>query len=356
LPKTASFGSSSRYPHEKVTIGVVNFNGNGVLEETLHALEKLDYPECEILVIDNGSTDGSRDWLRERTEKFQCVFLSRNVGSAAARNVLLKEACSDYIFFLDNDIRVEPDALSLLMRALREVPNAGLCHPEIRDDNDPGVFHYNGGYIHYLCALIARTPPVQGWKRPSVEVFDVISGAALLVRRDLALSIGGFDEDYFFNWEDGDFTVRFTLSGFRCLNVPDAAVHHRNKPRGTSKVYYQVRNRWYFILKFYSSKTIFAITPMLILFEIIQAPFFLFKGVHRDYLRGTFSAIQDFPQTMVKRRKFMAIKKIRDREWLRAGDPYVPPQLDARKRKLSYLKSLCFKMFNGYWRLVSRYC
>lgn len=351
-----SFPSESRHPTERVTIGVVNYNGRDVLEGTLDALGRLDYPDYEILVVDNGSSDGSQDWLRRRAAEFQCVFLPRNMGSAAARGVLLERARSDYVFFLDNDIRVEPDVLSKLMRTLRGTPRVGLCHPEIRDENDPGVFHYNGGYIHYLCALIARTPPIEGGKRPSVEVFDVISGAALLVRRDLARAVGGFDGAYFFNWEDGDFTARFTLCGFLCVNVPDAVVHHRHKPRGTSKVFYQVRNRWYFILKLYSWKTLLLISPMLILFEIVQASFLLLKRAHRDYWRGTLAAILDLRQILDKRRKFMKMKQVRDRDWLRAGELYVPPQLDARKGLVSKLKEACFRMFNAYWRLVSRLC
>jgi len=84
-----------------------------------------------------------------------------------------------------------------------------------------------------------------------------VSGGTMLVERDKALHIGLFDEDYFFGWEDADFSLRMTISGFKCLNVPQAVVYHKMKKRGLSKAFYQIRNRWYFILKNYSSRTLF---------------------------------------------------------------------------------------------------
>ncbi len=341
---------------DHVTIGVVNYNGVDVLPETIAALRRLNYPAYDILVVDNGSADGSREWLHRQGEGVRCIFLEENVGAAAARGIVMEKATSDFILFLDNDIRVEADVLTILMNTMKKVPQAGLCHPEIRDLTDSRIFHYNGGCIHYLCALIARNRPPEGMDRPEFEVFDVISGAALLARRELALMVGGFDGDYFFNWEDGDFTARITLAGFQCLNVPSAVVHHRAKGRGTSKVFYQVRNRWYFILKLYHWRTLLLIAPMLLVFEVIQATFLLFKGALGDYCRGTIAAVRDFPKILIKRRRFMKLKRLKDRDWLHAGELFVPMQLDMHSGMFFKLKRVCFSMLNAYWQIVSRLC
>ncbi len=350
------FSPDIRFEADHVTIGVVNYNGADVLPETIAALRRLDYPAFDILVVDNGSTDGSREWLRWQCGGVRCVFLEKNLGLPAARNVILGHATSDYVFIVDNDIRVEPDTLIILMKTLRTMPQAGLCHPEIKDSGDPDVCHYNGGRIHCLCALVARDAPLADADRPAFEVFDVISGAALLIRRNFALAIDGFDGDYFFNWEDGDFTARMTLAGFQCLNVPSAVVHHRGKPRETSKAFYQIRNRWYFILKMYDWRTLFLLAPMLLAFEMVQLTFLLLKGAGRDYWRGTIAAARDVPKILAKRRKFMKVKKVKDRNWLHAGDLYVPSRLDAHAGLFFQLKRACFSIFDTYWRLVSRLC
>ena len=343
----------------EVTIGIVNYNGKDDLPQTLDALQTLHYPVHEIIVVDNNSTDGSREWLQEQhsiNPTVRCIALSENLGPAGGRNVIIQQATTDYIFTMDNDITLEPDTLDHLMHVLTSTSQVGVCHPEFQDDSDPGVHHYNGGWIHYLCTLIAREMPDSNHIRPFYEQFDVIGGAALLMRRQVVLEIGGFDPDYFFNWEDGDFTARLTLAGYKCLNVPNAIVHHRSKPRGTSKVFYQVRNRWYFILKLYSWRTLVLIAPMLLLFELLQAAFLLKKGAFRDYWRGSLAAIKDIPIIMAKRREFQKLKKIRDREWLRSGKMYVPPQLNQQNAMLDKLQRAFYRLCDFYWRLVGPLC
>jgi GT2 family glycosyltransferase len=341
---------------EKVTIGIINYNGMEVLPATLQALGALRYPDCTIMVVDNDSTDGSKQWLQQQHPEVRCLALPTNVGLPGGRNVVLQHAQTEYVLIMDNDISLEPDTLSILMQVLRENPRAGLCHPELRDENDPGVYHYNGGSIHYLCALIARSKPLQQESRPPSETFDVISGGVLLLRRRLALEIGGFDGDYFFNWEDGDFTARMTLAGYPCLNVPAAIAHHRSKPRGTSKVFYQVRNRWYFILKLYHWRTLCLTAPMLLLFEGLQAGLLLKKGAMGDYLRGTTAAVRDLPTIISKRRTFQKMKKMRDRDWLRAGQMYVPPQLDQRAGLMEQAQQGFYGLCRLYWSIVRPFC
>ncbi len=232
---------------EKITVGIVNYNGKGCLPDTIAAILHLEYTNIEIIVVDNNSDDGSREWFEENFPHCRCICLDRNVGPAGAKNIIIEEARTDIIFILDNDITVEPDCLSRLMNIMKRFGNRVVCHPEILDAYDPMAYHYNGGWIHYLCTFVSRPDPAALKKRDEYEIFDAVSGAALLIDRNIARRIGGFDKDYFFNWEDGDFTSRMTLAGYLCVNIPHARVHHRSKPRGTSKVFYQVRNRWFFI-------------------------------------------------------------------------------------------------------------
>jgi hypothetical protein len=339
---------------EKVTIGVVNFNGKKTLPSTLQSIHNLKYPEIEVIVVDNHSTDGSLAWVQQYFPQVRCIGLSSNPGPAGARNVILQHAQTDYVFIMDNDITLEPDALTRLVQVMKKVPNAAACHPEIRDTNNPALAgHYNGGWIHYLCALVPRA--YNGQIRPEYEVFDVVSGAALLINRHAALQIAGFDEDYFFNWEDGDFVARFTLAGYLCLNVPNAVVYHRFSHRGTSKVFYQIRNRWFFILKLYSWRTLLLACPMFIIFELSQALFLAMKGVGKDYWKGNLAVLTQLPVILRKRRAFQKLKIKRDRDWLRSGDFYLPGELFQGKT-LTVLTKFYNSFFDLYWKLIRPLC
>jgi len=338
---------------DNVTIGVVNYNGRDVLPDTLQSIRGLDYPISEVIIVDNGSTDGSTGWIKENYPEFRCIEIGENLGLPGARNVILQEARTDLVFTMDNDISLERDSVGRLVEVMGKVPRAGACHPEIRDVADSNVTHYNGGWIHYLCAYLPRS--ADAGPRPEYEVFDSVSGGALLIDRNTALRIGNFDEDYFFNWEDGDFTARLTLAGYLCLNVPEAVVHHRSKPRGTSRVFFQVRNRWFFILKLYSWRTILFTAPMLLLFEISQALFLILKGSVKEYIKGNVAAILMLPRILEKRKSFQNIKVKRDKDWLRGGDIYIPSNLLKGEMAIYFKKAYC-GFFNMYWNAISRFC
>lgn len=340
---------------EKVTIGVVNFNGKGILPETLQAIQNLKYPAFEVMIVDNHSTDGSVEWVQKHFPEVRCICLEANRGLPGARNVILQEAKTDYVFIMDNDIILTPDLLTCLMQVMKRVPHAAACHPEIRDTTDPELAaHYNGGWIHYLCELVPRAA-ANSSARPDYEIFDVVSGGALLINRHAAAQIGGFDEDYFFNWEDGDCMSRFTLAGYLCLNVPGTIVYHKGKPRGTSKVFYQIRNRWYFILKLYSWRTLILAAPMFLLFELSQALFLSLKGAGKEYWKGNLVALSQLPNILRKRRAFQKLKVKRDRDWLRGGSFYLPNGLLKWKTAKTLLK-FYYSFFDLYWRLIRPLC
>ncbi len=341
-------------PKEKVTIGVINYNGVDILADTLQAIRDLEYPDYDVIVVDNHSMDGSLELLSRQFPEVRVICLPENFGSPGARNVVLNEARTDYVLIMDNDMVLEPDTLTRLMRIMLSIPQVAACHPEICDPNDPHVYHYNGGWISYLAALVSRPEPLSG-QRPEYEVFDVVSGGALLLDRRVALQVGGFDADLFFNMEDGDFTARLTLAGYQCVNVPAAIAHHRSKPRGTAKVFYQTRNRWHFVLKLYSWRTLLLIAPILALHEVFQAFFLFLKGAGRDYLEGNLAVIIEFKSILNKRKEFQRLKVKRDQEWLNGGAIYVPQALIKGKKANQLLK--LYSIFVGlYWKLIQPLC
>jgi GT2 family glycosyltransferase len=207
---------------------VVNFNGQRFLDDCLSALERQTLPrhEFEVLVIDNGSTDGSIEFVRERFPGVRLIALQRNLGFTGANNVGFRLARGRYLVLLNNDTRVAPDWLESLVRAV-DAPDIGGVAARIVFRSDPSVLNSTGlallrdgrGADRDVHQMDRAT------KRPAGEVFGGC-GASLLLRRELIDDIGGFDPRLFMYYEDLDLAWRARLRGWRFVYAPDALVEH----------------------------------------------------------------------------------------------------------------------------------
>ena len=337
---------------EPVTIVIVNYNSANCIRETLQSVNRLNYRNFNTIVVDNNSIDEGPDIIKKYFPHIRLIRLNENMGSAAARNAGIREASTDLVLLLDDDITVHPDCLTELLKAKKKLSLSAAIHPMIMDKDNPGKPQlYNGGYIHYLCAFIPRKSFQPAGE---YEIFDTVSSGALMIDRRITEKTGNFDADYFFNWEDGDFTFRITISGYFCVNVPSALAYHPLKTRGKSKVFYQVRNRWYFILKIYSWKTLIVCIPAFFAYEVSQAAFLLVKGAVIDYIKGTLAAILDLSKTLRKREKVQKLKILKDKDVFRAGDLYVPEKLLGNKI-FHKAKSVYVLIFKFYWEGVKNW-
>jgi len=340
---------------EKVTIAVITYNGEHLLQECLSAIKSQDYPEYEIMVIDNNSTDHSVDLVREKFPEVKILQMKENRGPNPARNVAILKSDTSYTLLVDDDAVLTPQCLRILMKTMKEYSNVAICNPRIVLYDDRTRIQYDGSRLCYIGAVIARNSgaSIQQASKTTIPV-SVVSGLTMLVKRDKALQIGLFDEDYFFGWDDADFSLRMTISGFKCLHVPQAVVYHKLKKRGLSKAFYQIRNRWYLILKSYSSRTLFLLWPILLVYELGLLLFLTMKGVLFEYLKANLAVIKNFGKLMKKRRKIQALKKISDGEVLCAGDFYMREDL-MEKRYLKLGKNILNHVFNLYWKVIKSF-
>lgn len=340
---------------EKVTIAVITYNGEHLLEECLSAIKSQDYPEYEIMVIDNNSTDGSIDLVREKFPEVKILQMKENRGPNPARNVAILKSDTSYTLLVDDDAVLTPQCLRILMKTRKEYSNVAICNPRIVLYDDRTRIQYDGSRLCYIGAVIARNSgaSIQQASKTTIPV-SIVSGLTMLVERDKAVQIGLFDEDYFFGWDDADFSLRMTISGFKCLHVSQAVVYHKLKKRGLSKAFYQIRNRWYLILKSYSSRTLFLLWPILLVYELGLLLFLTRKGVLFEYLKANLAVIKNFGKLMKKRRKVQSLKKVSDREVLCAGDFYIREDL-MEKRYLKLGKNILNHLFNLYWKVIKSF-
>lgn len=210
---------------------VVHHRGRALLDPCLGslraALDALD-TDAELIVVDNGSDDGSRELVRERHPDVRLVELGENRGFAGGVGAGLRCSSAEWVFLLNNDATVERDALVSLLDAALADPDVGSLAAQMRF-TDTSVINSAGMEVDRLGVAYSRllgAPVARGGEQP-VEVFGACGGAALY-RRAMLEDIGGFDESFFVYLEDVDVAWRGRMRGWRCLYVPGAVVHHQN--------------------------------------------------------------------------------------------------------------------------------
>jgi GT2 family glycosyltransferase len=253
---------------------------------------------------------------------------------------------------MDADVRVQPDAIQRLRTAMAGDSTVGIASPIVVHAGDPATIQYAGGSLHFICEAINpwmnRPLADRGAARADV---GVASGNGLLIDRTAAIAIGLFDERYFMGKDDGDFTHRMRIAGYRILELPDALLLHGSRPRSDWLFYYQIRNRWHFMLKNYQVRTLFLILPCLLVHEPLQFGLLLVKGHGRTYFKAVAGLFSMLPTLRRDRRLVKRIRKCADAELLQSGPLVVRDDLAgnalARTGKKAYESFL-----NGYWRLL----
>lgn len=230
---------------KRCSIVIVNTNEGAVLFECLEHIRRAGLP-FETIVVDNASTDGSR----ERTERdfgwVRVIAAGSNLGYAGANNLGARSASGDVVLFLNPDAFVEPGWQRLVDRFDDET--VGAAGPRIYRGRDGETLDSAGGDIEYPLGDAPGRGYLQRFGPPYERAADVayLSGAALAVRADDFSGLGGFDEDFFCYYEETDLCWRLRMAGRRCVYEPSAIVRHLGSfTFGTSprKVRFQTRNR-----------------------------------------------------------------------------------------------------------------
>jgi len=265
-----------------VSVVIINWNGKEHLARCLASLEAQTYRDFEIIIVDNGSTDGSVAFIRERFPEVRLICNEHNLGFARANNQGIAIARGRYVAILNNDTQVEPQWLEALVHAAETHPEIGafaslVLFNDKRDTVDSAgltVSVLGHGIQNLLGEGIEQVSGVR-------EVFGV-SATAALFRRELLQDIGLFDEDYFAYYEDVDLAWRARLRGWRALLVPEAVVYHAHSAtagRGSPfKKRLLTRNRLWTIAKDYHFPAIIFFLPLIVAFEVGFAVLSLIKG------------------------------------------------------------------------------
>jgi GT2 family glycosyltransferase len=337
-----------------VDVAIVAHDNLAALPATLASLAAAGCPPERITVVDVLSTDGTGEWLVREWPRVRIRRLDRNDGPSPGRNVGITEATRRFVLLMDADVRIEADAIRVLHAAMISDPTIKIGSPVVVHASRPDVIQYAGGAIHYICEAVnpwLDRPLADRGSAP--QDIGAAPTCALLLDRAASIGIGLFDERYFIGKEDGDFTHRMKMAGFKIWEVPQAIVLHNSRPRGTWLFYYQIRNRWHFILKNYQLRTMICLLPALVVYEPLQFVVLAGKGYLLTYLRAIGGLIALLPTLPRDRALARRIRRRDDADLLVSAPIVVREDLTTntfvRRGKAIYERAL-----DAYWRLLKR--
>lgn len=248
-----------------VSFITVNFNGRAHLDVLLRSALAQEYPagRLEIIVVDNGSSDGSVDFVRAEYPTVRVLANETNVGFARANNQGAEAAGGRYLALLNNDMRLEPNWVARMVARLEEAPPDVVCAGSLILNWDGSLVDFGGGTLAFNgigFQTHAQTPPEAVRDTYSEEILFACGGA-LMVDRDVYLEVGGFDADYFAYLEDVDFGWRLWVLGYRVVFCPDAVVFHRHNATSNQFDAYRKavlieRNALYSVIKNYDQASL----------------------------------------------------------------------------------------------------
>lgn len=215
-----------------LSVIVVNWNTRELLLNCLTSITRSHPGPCEVLVVDNGSTDGSAAAVRDEFPGVRIIGCAENQGYARANMLGFRASTGRYALFLNSDTLVPSGALTGLVAFLEEQPQIAACGPRLtRADGTTQAFAFGRDpTLRYLLARafarLGLRASLHDWETVAAQPVDWVSGACLLVRRDALEQVGGFDERMFMYFEDNDLCLRLRCAGWQVVYNPQVTIIH----------------------------------------------------------------------------------------------------------------------------------
>lgn len=308
------------------SVVVLNFNGKKFLCKCLDSVLKSDYPNFEVIFVDNASTDGSAEFVRSNFGQYSNLRIiqnDRNFGFAEGNNIGARAAKGNYVVFLNNDTEVDPMWLKELITVMESDKNIGAAQSKLLLF-DRKTIDSAGDFINFYGEGWMRGHGVEdkGQYNKVDEVFSA-RGAAMIVKKQILEEVGYFDAAFFMVCEDIDLSWRIRLCGYKVMFVPKSIVYHFGS--GTRKEFqrlaqsydYNIRNGLFMLIKNYNLKNLFSsviirITVELTLF-LMSVPFPSKKANNLSRAKALLCILLNFPRVWKERLRVQyRMRKISD--------------------------------------------
>ncbi|WP_243699148.1 glycosyltransferase family 2 protein [Anseongella ginsenosidimutans] len=292
----------------KVAVVILNWNGQRYLQSFMPSVLASGYPELEIVVGDNASTDDSVAFLERNYPQVRIVKNKSNLGFAGGYNQVLKQVEADYYVLLNSDVEVPPGWIQPVIDLMESDPGIAACQPKIKDYRERDKFEYAGaagglmdrfGYLFCRGRIFDITETDRGQYNDARNIFWA-SGAAFFVRKNCFEQAGGLDEDLFAHMEEADLCWRLQRLGYRIMVCPQSEVYHVGggtlQAVNAFKTYLNFRNNLILLHQNLPGGKVFPLIFLRFWLDLAAWFLFLFQGrlrhslainkAHWHYLRG----------------------------------------------------------------------
>lgn len=314
---------------------VVNWNGGAMLRDALASLFAQTWPALEVILVDNGSSDGSAEQA-ERCfgDKLVVIRNAKNEGFAGGNNAGFRAAKGQWVFLLNSDAVCDPDVIAELMQFAADKPDVGQLACRVVREDQPNFFDSTGLLLYPDGVCRSR-----GWQEKNLGQYDraeeVLAphGCACALRKAMLDRVGGFDEDFFCYLEDLDLGVRAQLAGWKCWYVPSTRVRHKKSATAGNysvfKAYHVERNRLYCLWKWMPRYLVF-VAPLFTLNRYAMQAYAVHthQGLSAQFVKEysttrlfflliqvRLAALYRLPRMLAKRRQIRNMRTISVRDW-----------------------------------------
>ena len=297
-----------------VSVVIVTWNGRRYLQACLDAVAAQQGVDAETILVDNASTDGTVDFVRQAFPWVRIVALPENRGFAGGNNAGVREARGRLVALLNNDTIADPGWLRALRHGLDAEVGFALAASRIVYVHDPALIDSAGdGMLRWGAAFKRHHGSPVDAAPESGEVFGVC-GAACLMPKAVFDELGGFDEHFFASHEDVDLSYRARLRGYRCRYVADAVVrHHGSATMGrvsSFAVFQGQRNLEWVYVKNTPGSLLLRTLPGHLLYDAAAAVHFARSGHAGVFLRAKLAALAGLPRVLRQRRAIQRGRRI----------------------------------------------
>lgn len=314
-----------------ISVIIVNMNGKKWLSKCIPSVLESEYPRnrIEFVLVDNGSIDGSVEFVEKNYPGFRIIKLPINIGWSPANNEGIKSSTGDIIVCLSNDMEVHPLWLREIATFMEANKNVGIVQCNSMSMWDHKIYDSSMNYLDrfgYSYGYVPTDSPQ--------EVFFA-EGMAFAVRIDVIKKIGAFDDYYFMEYDDMDLSWRVRLAGYRIYFLPSAVVYHARG--GTvGKTYFErinnvgwyTRNHLVTIIKNYETMNLLKILPTVIAIEIGKIIYLLTLKknlpLSKAALKGIFQVLKDLKIILKKRKITQLTREVDDKKIMSLMHPFAP--------------------------------
>ena len=203
----------------KISIIIVNYNGKELLQKCLESLFKTDYENFEVILVDNNSTDNSIEFVTKEYPKIIVIKLDSNKGFAEPNNIGAKIAKGEYLLFLNNDTVTTSNFISEMIKVLEKDQRVAICQSLLLRPN--GDIDSSGDFIDRIGIVYNSKTKID-----QIKEISSARGACMMIRKKIFDKLGGFDEKFFFSFEDVDLGWRSWILGYKVVIAPNSVVYH----------------------------------------------------------------------------------------------------------------------------------